>query len=157
MFSQSQLSFQTTQEDHKASYDDLTDDHAVHQPFSVEAPYHKSTPSKQSGHTSHASYPPLAPTRDVDSRPFWEKVPPSFIHHARFFLTLHAFPSSYLNLWRVDSTFSQSLSKQQSTWRLKGNCSSGCVGTLRVPKKYLPKWPSTSVLSPSPSTFSAIV
>lgn len=91
MFSQSQLSFQTTQEDHKASYDDLIDDHAVHQTFSVETPYHKSNSSKQSGHTSHASYPPLPPTKDVDSRPFWEKVPPSFTHHTQSFLTLHTF------------------------------------------------------------------
>ncbi|KDR84785.1 hypothetical protein GALMADRAFT_289380 [Galerina marginata CBS 339.88] len=86
-----------TQEDFKASYDDLIDDYAApyqnnvrHQTFSIGTPtqtHHRATSiplskadfaSKQSDDTHDTSYayPPAVPTKEVDTRSFWQKVLP---------------------------------------------------------------------------------
>lgn len=91
-----------TQEDFKASYDDLIDDYsepyaanARHQTFTVGTPnqtHHRgpSIPlssksvftSKQSDDTHETSYgyPPAVPPKEIDTRSFWQKVSINSIH-----------------------------------------------------------------------------
>lgn len=88
----------TQDPEYKASYDDLIDEYATpfaanarHQTYAVETPTdHRRRPSfpmskqsisssKLSDETaqdtpSHVSYPPLPPTKDVDTRSIWQKV-----------------------------------------------------------------------------------
>lgn len=86
--------------EYKASYDDLIDEYAApfatnarHQTYAVETPTSKNhnrgpsfplskqsiSSSKLSDETtqepsSHVSYPPLPPVKEVDTRSFWQKV-----------------------------------------------------------------------------------
>lgn len=119
---------QSQDEDFKASYDDLIDEYSApyaansrHQTFAVETSMNsdlrrgpsyplaqKAAFSKHSDDisqdTSHVAYPPLPPTKEVDTRGFWEKV----CHRTQFASDLHPTDPrrSCLSHWRVDSTLS---------------------------------------------------
>jgi hypothetical protein len=91
----------TTEEDFKASYDDLIDEYAApyetnvrHQTFAITSPaqnHHRgnSIPlsnkaaytSKQSDDTSETSYayPPPVPVKELDTRSFWQKILPESV------------------------------------------------------------------------------
>jgi hypothetical protein len=92
----------TTQEDFKASYDDLIDEYAApyeaivrHQTFAIISPQQQSHhrghsiplsnkaayASKQSDDTHETSYayPPPVPVKEVDTRSFWQKVLPESV------------------------------------------------------------------------------
>lgn len=90
----------TTQEDFKASYDDLIDEHASpysanaqHQTFAVGTPNHThqrgtSIPLSSKNayasnmsddtHETTSSYPPILPSKEVDTRTLWQKVSTSY-------------------------------------------------------------------------------
>ncbi|RDB29019.1 hypothetical protein Hypma_015269 [Hypsizygus marmoreus] len=99
-------------QEYKTSYDDLIDEFATpyganaqHQTFAVDAPMnghrrgpsfplHKSmSSSKQSDDTSHeplshVSYPPLPPTKGVDTQSLWQKIVPESLACRLYVLTV---------------------------------------------------------------------
>lgn len=99
-------------DDYKASYDDLIDEYAApytansrHQTFTLDSPTShghrrvpsvplgsKGSPFKQSDDMFHESlsheYPPLPPTKEVDSRSLWQKILPESLACRLYVITV---------------------------------------------------------------------